>query len=139
MPTCIDLKERFGQRCRIRYEDNGDRHRGRDPWLAMIDCRHGHIYPQGGDQLAASTDNRGAIARRLAALPCVRVMQDGDDGINVVFDAADFPTVAAVMKPKRRRSLTPDQIAERTERLRQYRFSTASQSDSKPRRRAAAI
>jgi hypothetical protein len=71
-PGCIDLKERFGQRCRIRYEDTSDRSRARDPWLAMIDCRHGHIYPHGGDQLGDSTNTRGPIAKRLAALPCVR-------------------------------------------------------------------
>lgn len=130
--NCIDLKERFGQRCRIRYEDT-DR-RGRDPWLAMIDCRHGHIYPHGGDLIGASTNNRGAIAKRLAALACVRVVQDGDDGINVVFNAADFLTVAAVMKPKRRRSLTPAQATERTERLRKYRFSPASQNDFRGRK-----
>ena len=137
MTSCIDLRERFGDRYRVRYEDTGERRRGPAPWLAMIDCRRGHIYPHGGDQLAASTNNRGAVAKRLAALPCCRMVQDGDDGVNVVFDVTNFPTVATVMKPKRRRTLTPAQTAERTERLRKYRFSSASQNDSKGRRRVA--
>jgi hypothetical protein len=60
----------------------------------MIVCRHGHIFPYGGDLLGASTNKRGAIAKRLAALSCVQVTQDGDDGINIVFHIGDFDEVA---------------------------------------------
>jgi hypothetical protein len=116
MTTCIDLKERFGRRFRLLYEESytTENRRGHDPWLLTIVCRHGHIYPHGRDQLAASTNSRGPIAKRLAALPCVRVVQDGDDGINVVFHIDDFTTVAAIMKPKRRRKLTAEHKAKLT-------------------------
>ena len=119
MANCIDLKEHFGDHYRTFYEDSyaaerGDKGRTHDPWLLTVACRHGHIYPHGGTMLGASTNSRGPIANRLAAPPCVRVVQEGDDGVNVVFDVGDFDQVAAVMRPRRRRKLTPEQ---RTERL----------------------
>jgi hypothetical protein len=58
----------------------------------------------------------------------VRVVQDGEDGINVVFDVRHFEEVTEVLKPRRRRRLTPEQLAKRTERLQKYRFSPASQN-----------
>ena len=70
----IDLKTRFGKRYRITHDqahaaEYGEGSRVHDPWLLTIPCRHGHIYPHGGELLGASTDRRGSIARRLAALP----------------------------------------------------------------------
>jgi hypothetical protein len=87
--------------------------------------------------LAAATNTRGPIARRLAALPCIRAVQDGDDGINLVFHVSDFAKVAAILKPRRKRQLTPEQKADRVARLRKYQFRPASQSDYKPQRRDA--
>ena len=138
MANCIDLKEKFGQRYRVVRSEPGDT-RGRDPWLLAIPCRHGHIYPQGRELLAASTNNRGPIARRLAALPCCRVVQDGDDGINAVFDANDFASVAAVMRPNRRRQLSAEHKA-RLVAAGQAALGRKSKSDvdSEARRRDAA-
>src|SRR4029078_10284998 len=99
-----------------------------DPWLLTIPCRLGHIYVHGGGFLGASTNRRGPVANQLARISGVRVVQDGDDGVNVVFHVDLFTQVAAIMKPKRRRRLSDQQKAERAERLRNYRFSAASQS-----------
>ncbi len=113
MKTCIELTTQFGNRYRVSNEAShrakrGERRRMQDPWLLTILCQHGHIYPHGGELLGASTNNRGPIAKRLSALPCVGVVQDGSDGINAVFHVNDFDTVAAVMKPKRRRKLSAE-------------------------------
>jgi hypothetical protein len=113
MITCIDLKECFGNCYRVVAEESyraerGDTARIHDPWLLVIPCKYGHIYPHGGECLAASTTHRGPLANQLAALSCVRVVQDGDDGVNAVFHIDDFDQVAAVMKPKRRRKLSSD-------------------------------
>jgi hypothetical protein len=114
MATCIDLAEHYGERFRVIHEasysaDRGDGARAHDPWTLLIPCERGHIYPHGGELLGASTDTRGPTAKALAGLPGVRVVQDGSDGINVVFPAAEFETVAAVLKPRRRRILSPEQ------------------------------
>ena len=58
--------------------------------------KDGDVADDAVQQLGASTDRRGATARRLAALPCVRIVQDGDDGVNVVFHVDDFDNIAAI-------------------------------------------
>jgi hypothetical protein len=105
MMTCIDLRDHFGNRYRTVYEDSywaerGDTARVHDPQLLTIPCKFGDVYPHGRELLGASTNRRGKIAKRLAALPSVRVVQDGDDGINVVFHVSAFTEVAAILKPK---------------------------------------
>ena len=116
-PSCINLKERFGAQYKVTYEESYYAERSRhtlvDPWLMIIPCQHGHIYPQGGDLLAVSTDKRGGIARQVIGSPFVTVEQDGTDGINATFPVERFDEVAAIVKPKRRRRLS----AERRERL----------------------
>src|SRR4051812_13664113 len=108
MFQCLDLKERYGKRYRIDvdpayYVQYGRNGRTYDPWFYQIQCKHGAIYAHGGAMLGSSTNCRGAVAGRLAALPCVRVVQDGTDGINAVFHVDDFAVVAALLKPRRRR------------------------------------
>lgn len=107
MADCVDLKSRYGDRFRIAsgellIADRGENARGNDPCLRLIPCRHGR------DWLGASTNRRGPICRALAMLPGVRVLQDGDDGINAIFPVAEFDAVAGVMKPRRRRRLSPE-------------------------------
>jgi hypothetical protein len=128
--ACVDLQERFGKRYKVTYEESYQAARGTgasrgDPWLMILPCRHGHIYPHGGSTLAASTNHRGPTARKLAALDCTTVYQDGDDGVTVHFDVADFVQVAKVMKPRRRRQMTEEQKQVATERLAKYAFSSA--------------
>ena len=62
-----------------------------DPWLQIIPCRHGHIYPYGGDRLVASTAKRGSVARKLSELDCTELWRDGDDGVGVLFHVCDGP------------------------------------------------
>ena len=104
----------FGDRFRWAYKEGyaaqyGDGARRHDPRYAVLLCQHGHIYPVGGTTLAASTNNGGPIAKRLMALPCTTVLQDGTDGVNVAFDLADFELVAEIMKPRVRRRLSAEQ------------------------------
>ena len=120
--NCIDLRQRFGHEYKIGHDsaynaDYGPHARRQDPWLLTILCRHGHIYPHGGTTLAASTNCRGAIARRLMLLSRCEVQQDGEDGVTVLFDLADFDQVAAIILPRRRRRLNEAQRLACTERL----------------------
>ena len=64
------------------------------------------------------------------------MVQDGDDGVNVVFDVADFDTVAEILKlRRRRRKLSPEQAAALAERGRKYRFSPGAQIAGAAQRR----
>ena len=71
-----------------------------------------------------------AIARKLAALDCTTVVQDGSDGINATFHVRDFERVAELMKPRRRRRMTEEQRRAAAERLAKYAFKPARQTDS---------
>lgn len=132
MSNCINLRQQFGKVFKVEYEDSYRAERGNgartpDPWLLIIRCQHGHIFPYGEGRLAASTDRRGPVANRLAGLQCVTLVQDGTDGITAVFDVSDFDRVAEILKPRRRRMLNPEHraklIAAGTRNLTQHRQS----------------
>ena len=131
---CINLKRRFGDRFKVKYEESyyaqyGPHARIEDPCYMILLCRHGHVYPHGGESLAASTDRRGSIAKRLAGLDCVTVVQDGDDGITATFGAGDFDRIAEIMKPlKARPRLSEKHKAKLLEAGREHRFSAGSRS-----------
>ncbi len=56
--------------------------------------------------------------------------QDGDDGVNAVFPVAHFDIVAEIMRPKRRRRLTPELRVAAVERLKQYRYPAAKRPEN---------
>jgi hypothetical protein len=129
---CVDLAATFGARYGTKYDESYYAERpefraDEAALLTIIPCRRrgDHIYPFGGRMLAAFTTGR-EIRARLLALDCVRVHQDGRDGghpeTTVLFDAADFTRVAAVIEPKRRRRLSPEQRAACADRLKAYQF-----------------
>src|SRR5262249_11341591 len=77
--------------------DLGRGARRHDPWLQIIPCigARGHVFPWGGDMLAASVD-KPRLVKPLMALGCCELVQDGDDGATVTFAVSDFPRVAAI-------------------------------------------
>lgn len=112
MPTCLNLAELFGDRYRIGHDEVAQTWGERaDPWMMTILCRRGVIYPQGGDLLAVEVDYRPGIAKQLAALGGVRCVQDGDHEKTFVFPVALFDAVAAIVKPRKRRKLSPERRA----------------------------
>ena len=93
---------------------------------------YGHICPWGGSLLAACTKIAGKIANRLKRLPFAQVAQDGDDGVNVVFDVQHFDTIADIVKPRQRRTrvLSEEQRRNLIAAGRQFRLSTGLQASS---------
>lgn len=121
---CIDLRDKRWRTYRVVEEETGRRaHKHSDPWLLQIVCQHGHICPWGGNLLAACTKINGVIAGRLRRLSFLKSIQDGDDGINVIFQADRFAEVAAIMRPKfRRKPPSAENLAASIERLKSYAF-----------------
>ena len=124
---CVNLKERFGDRFKVVYEESyqaerGEHGRAEDPWLMIMLCQHGEIYPYGDDQLVASTKVVGGIARALKALPFTTLHQDGSDGADVIFPVDRFEDVAGIMKSRKRRRMTEAAKWQAADRLRQYQF-----------------
>lgn len=128
---CVDLKARFGRRYRIAHEDGGS---PGDPWMQLLLCQRGHVFPYGGDTLAAATDSRGGTATKLASLACCTPVQDGDDGLTVVFPLEHFEQVAALMKPRRRRRLSPEDRDRLVEVGKSSRFDGVQSKKSAPGR-----
>jgi hypothetical protein len=117
-PTCINLRERFGDRYRVTFEESYqaetiDKH-AEAPWLMVIPCEHGEIFPHGRDKLAAYTSGP-QIRKRLMSLACCQVHQLGDSEVTVLFDVADFYRVAEIMKPRKKRKAPP--MSEERKRL----------------------
>jgi hypothetical protein len=130
-PDCVNLRERFGDRYRVRYEESyaGEGFRAAEaPCLMIIPCRYGHIFPWDGQLPAVSTDKRGQVARKICQLPFVTVRQDGDDGVNATFPLDRFADVAQIMRPRRRRRLSPEQRGRAAAVLAKYHFPAARQA-----------
>ena len=133
--NCINLKERYGDKYRVRHEDwtwGRKSHISSDPWEMVILCKYGHVCPWGGNDLAACTDRSGRIAAQLKRLPFVEVWQDGSDGANVVFDASTLGEVMRIMRPRLRRRLSPEQRAIATARLQALRGSFVLRPPGEP-------
>ena len=136
--TCINLKEQFGRRYRVEYEESyfaehGLNTRVEDPWLMIIPGQHGHICPWDETTLAVSTDRRGSVTKRIAALPYATVVQDGDDGISATFPADRIDEVAQLIKARRRRRLSETEKRRLVEAGAKYRFRHGAESDSEAR------
>lgn len=118
---CVNLRERFGEQYHVRYEESysiGGAVRC-DPWLQIIPCKYGHIFPHGGETLAVSVDGHPNIARKIAALCCCKVHQDGDFGeLTALFDVSAFGLVAGIIRPRRRIQLSDEERERRRVLLR---------------------
>ena len=136
MPTCIDLTELCGKKYRVTYEESyyaqyGPKAYTNDPWLKIIPCQNGHIYPHGGNRLAVSANSRKLLAN-LMAVPGAELWQDASDGVTILFDVANFEQVAQIMKPRTVRHLSEEhrrKLTESgTEALKRYRNANVESS-----------
>ncbi len=138
-PACVNLRERFGRDFKIGHEESylaerGELRADEEIILQIIPGRRGHVFPWGPNRLAGSTDTRGPTARRLAALPNVRIEQDGSDGVTVSFPPELLPQVADLLHLKRRRRLSPEarlRLAEAGAKTR-FKHGTGAHCETRP-------
>jgi len=141
MSECVNLRDRFGKTYRISFDPAYDpKHVPRDkldPWMMQIPCECGVIFPHGDDVLAVEVTY--AMAKRLDALG-LRLHQDGDIERTYLFPVSRFDEVAAIVKPRRRRKLSPEHreklVAAGTAALARIRHGTNTQSVVATRKRA---
>lgn len=127
MVTCINLRERFGKRYRVTHDpayagEYGEHGRTEDPWLQLIVGRAGHVFPWGGDTLAASTNRRGPLTLKLAAIEGAKLVQDRTDGATVTFPVDRFAEVARLLRLRTRRRLSPEHKAKLLAATADHRF-----------------
>jgi hypothetical protein len=108
-PMCVDLQALYGTRLKLRREADGvtwsTTPEPERIWLLEIPCKHGVVYPTGGDGLAAVVTGR-RIGHQIAALPGIRSSR-GDIERVVTFGIDDAEPVLALLKPHRRRQISP--------------------------------
>jgi hypothetical protein len=124
-PTCPNVRDLFGQVCRITQDEAaGSRN---DAWGMIIRGKFGTVYPFGHNQLAVDIDHRPVAARKVAVIPGVRVHQDGGwrGEMTFVFPVDLFPLVAGIVKAKKRRKLSAEQREANIARLAAYKFTAA--------------
>jgi hypothetical protein len=120
--TCLNLRELFGDRYKIDHDPAAWTASERaDPWMMTLPCARGVIYPHGPDTLALEVDGRRGIAAKVAAIPGVTLAQDGDWEKTFLFHVDLFERIAAIVKPRRRRQLSPEQRAASAARLAKHR------------------
>lgn len=123
---CANLSDLFGDRFKIDFDpviDSHGRQRDKiDPWLQVMRCERGEIYPFGDDKLAVEVQGRPITARRLAELDCCKVYQNGDHEVSFIFPVKRFEEVAAIVRPRKRRRLSEEQKHILAEASAPYRF-----------------
>ena len=116
IPIC--LKKKFADRYKIdvdpAFHAEGQTQADRD-WLYVIPCENGgkgaHIYSHGDCDGAKAlafcgTSTKGDMCDRLLALPDVQLVVKSDMEWIVAFPLAAFDAVAALVKPRKRRTLS---------------------------------
>lgn len=126
MSECPNLREIYGKRYKITFDEGyNPRNVPRnnlDPWMMQIPCQRGLIYPYGEDLLAVEVDGHPGVAKQLLRLNCTTLIQDGEHEKTFRFPASAFREVARIVKPNRRRQMTPEQKAVAAARLKKYSF-----------------
>lgn len=106
----INLKERFGDRYRITFDEAYDpKHRPKDklnPWMMEIPCERGTIYPDDDANLCVMIAYRPITAKKVGGLPGVELVQDGDHEKTFRFPVELFDAVAEIVRPRRKRHMT---------------------------------
>jgi hypothetical protein len=115
MATCINLKTQFPKH-RITYDPACEDKR--DPWYFQIPCRMGTIYPYGHDILAVEVDHHPSAVRKLEAMRELIHHQYGEGEHTFFFHVREFNKVAKVVKPQRKRTVSPEYKKKLLERLR---------------------
>ena len=126
---CVDLRQTFPGRYRFEWDaaywaERSEFRAVEAPWLTIIPCKFGKVFPWGGRKLAAYCDAGGAKRKELESLPCVLVTQGGGADcpeVIVTFDVSEIEQVAAVLKPRRPRQYSAKTKAMLKERLARVR------------------
>jgi hypothetical protein len=124
---CVDLRvwakaNRYRFRLEASYQAEDSSHvKGDGRWYVEVICRNGLIYPRGGLDLLAYA--KGGVVSKVADLLEVEPCQTDGKARVFRFHVDRLDEVVAILKPRRRRTvtLTPEQVERRREALRRAR------------------
>lgn len=110
-----DLRNLAGDRYRVRDDGTADLARGERAWCLEIPGKLGTIYPCGFNGDLAVWTALPRMARRLAGLGLRRLQAGAESSYR--FPVSQLDRVAAMIRAKRRRQLSPERRAEVSARL----------------------
>jgi hypothetical protein len=116
----IDLKGIASHRWRISYDESCDLPgctREDKLYGARLTGKHGHVFVQGREVLGAYIRLHGDRLNRLLAVPASKLMQLSDREASVSFPPEHLETVAEILKLRRRRRVSEEQLAGMLARL----------------------
>ena len=115
---CINLHRKFPK---LRHTWEPARQKGTsDPWNMLIPCKYGDICPFGAKQLMWEKESGVKIANKLVKAG-FETRNEGDTYRSVVFHVDRWKEVAAIVKPRTRRVMTPAQKKAAVARLQKGR------------------
>lgn len=127
----INLKEKFGKRFKVTMDESWDaeipenkalwKKNGEIAWYYEIHGKWGHIYPQKENAFAIGISPR-IQDRYNNKFPFEIFMDRGQECVH----EKDIDAVIEFIKPRKRRILSPEQKLKQVERLRKFRYSSAS-------------
>ena len=114
----------FGDRYRLGYDPacGADSSLKKDPFYRTLECRSGTLSPQGQTTLRLETPAKSAVPGKIRERlgQRVSIVKLSDVAI-VLFDLAEFESIADLIRPRKKRRLSEAQRAECVERLRRVR------------------
>ena len=121
----INLKPLYDNCYKITLDPAAQSQRKPDPLYVVTPCKHGEIYPFGGDTLAVMVTSIRVACRLRREHPELKVHQNADDAMVFLLTVDQIDFIAAYVHPRRKRHLTP----ERRESLRQVGFGSRTHGE----------
>jgi hypothetical protein len=130
---CVDLRQwakanRYRYRLEESYKAEDSQHvKGDGRWFVEILCQNGLIYPKGGDILLAYA--KSGVKERIRALgDDIRHHQTDGNAEVFKFPLDRLDEVAAILKPRRRKTISPEHLEALRNGLRASSTGGANQS-----------
>lgn len=110
-----NLQEMFGKRFKVTDDGTDDTCRAERPWSMELKGKSGTIYPYGQDGSLAIWTAKTSTITKLNGMrdQGVKCIQGGGFAYECAykFPLALFETIAAIIRPRKRRQMTPEQKA----------------------------
>lgn len=131
---CLDLREwakehRYRFRLEESYRAENNMHiRGDGRWFVEVLCKNGLIYPKGGNTVLAYA--KSGVVKKLSQLRDIELHQTDVSGKVFKFDFERIDAVATILKPRKRKTVTPETLAKLAEARKKIGRGKANSSNS---------
>lgn len=131
----LNLMETFGKKYKITMDESWAVERQRKEeekiWYYEIVGRLGTVYPHSETHCAFELTPRTWKKMQAVTLPyTIKKHRECDEGPTLLIENDDVSMALRWIRPRKKRTLSPEQKAKAVARLKKYAFSSARQNDS---------